>query len=53
MNKSVNVVNEGLFPTFEDVLREIDVVIQDSDYSGDNDNHYGIKQTFGKRGQKA
>lgn len=40
MTESVNVVNEGLFPTFEDVLREIDVVIQESDYSGDTSSDY-------------
>ena len=40
MNKSINVVNDGLFPTFEDVLREIDVVIQESDYSGDTSSDY-------------
>lgn len=40
MNKSINTVNDGLFPTFEDVLREIDVVIQESDYSGDTSSDY-------------
>ena len=33
-------MNDGLFPTFEDVLREIDVVIQESDYSGDTSSDY-------------
>ena len=40
MNESINTVNDGLFPTFEDVLREIDVVIQESDYSGDTSSDY-------------
>lgn len=40
MNKSINTVNERLFPTFEDVLREIDIVIQESDYSGDTSSDY-------------
>ena len=40
MNKSINTVNDSLFPTFEDVLREIDVVIQESDYSGDTSSDY-------------
>lgn len=40
MNNSINNVNDELFPTFEDVLREIDVVIQESDYSGDTSSDY-------------
>lgn len=40
MNKSVNMVNDNLFPTFEDVLYEIDAVIQESDYSGDTSSDY-------------
>ena len=40
MNKSVNTIHENLFPTFEDVLREIDVVIKESDYSGDTSSDY-------------
>lgn len=40
MNKSVNMVNDNLFPTFEDVLHEIDAVIQESDYSGDTSSDY-------------
>lgn len=40
MMLSVNSVNSRLFPTFEDVLRELENVINDSDYSGDTSSDY-------------
>lgn len=40
MNRSINTINDDLFPTFEDVLREIDTVIRESDYSGDTGSDY-------------
>lgn len=40
MMLSVNPVNSKLFPTFEDVLRELENVINDSDYSGDTSSDY-------------
>ena len=40
MMLSVNPVNSRLFPTFEDVLRELENVINDSDYSGDTSSDY-------------
>lgn len=40
MMLSVNPVSNKLFPTFEDVLRELENVIDDSDYSGDTSSDY-------------
>lgn len=40
MSRSVNSVSENLYPTFEDVLRELENVIQESDYSNDTSSDY-------------
>lgn len=40
MNNSVNRFGNALFPNFEDVLREIDSVVSDSDYSSDTGSDY-------------
>ena len=37
---SVNTVSNKLFPTFEDVLRELDVVVKEADYSKDTSSDY-------------
>jgi hypothetical protein len=40
MDESVNKINDYLFPTFKDVLREIDEVVKNADYSGDTSSDY-------------
>lgn len=40
MNQSKNMINDALFPTFEDVLRELENVVQESDYSNDTSSDY-------------
>lgn len=40
MAKSINLINDNLFPTFEDVLRELENVVNDADYSNDTSSDY-------------
>ena len=40
LRKSVNKYNENLFPTFQDVLEQIQIVLDESDYSADNKSDY-------------
>ncbi len=40
LDLSENIIVEGLFPTFDDVLRELDYVIKSSEYSADTKGDY-------------
>ena len=40
MDTSVNTKLEGLFPTFDDILRELDRIIKTSEYSSDTKSDY-------------
>lgn len=40
LEKSVNKYDQNLFPTFNDVVRQIRIVLEESDYSADNKGDY-------------
>ena len=40
LEKSVNKYSESLFPTFADVVKQIRIVLEESDYSADNKGDY-------------
>ena len=40
LTKSKNKYNDSLFPTFSDVLRQIRIVLNESEYSADNKGDY-------------